>query len=77
MKTFTQIQKEKRNGDYKIIAKAIGQSALTIRSKVQGKRGDLKKIVQKAFTILLVSREENERLIMRKIKREIKKIRTR
>jgi hypothetical protein len=73
MKSFVQIQKEKRNGDYKIIAKATGQSALTIRSKVQGKRDDLKKIVQKAFTIFLVNREENERLIIRKIRREIKK----
>lgn len=72
MKSFAEIQSEKLDGDYEIVAEATGQSPETVKKKVLGSRIDKGAIVQTAFNILLRHRKESGKLLVAKIKRELK-----
>lgn len=56
MKGFEEIKKYKKDGDYELVAEALGLSKATIRSIVNGRRTD-KNHVLLAFNILFKLRD--------------------
>ena len=59
MKTFEEIRKLKRYGDYLIIANAVGCSIRNVRAVIRKERKDRYRI-QEAFTRLIEQREKLE-----------------
>ena len=72
MKSLTEIQNAKQDGDYEIIAQALGQSPETIKKKLAQVRADKGKEVQRAFSILLAHREQSNNTVIANIRRALR-----
>ena len=68
MKSFEEIKKEKKDGDYELEGKSLGLSKDTIRAIVNGRRSD-NSHVQLAFSILFELRNNFPKLVKSHIDR--------
>ena len=62
MKTFEEVKWQKKDGDYELVAEALGLSKDTIRSIVNGRRSDNSHVLL-AFNILFELREAFPKLV--------------
>lgn len=69
MKGFDEIKKLKKDGDYELVAEALGLSKATIRSIVNGRRAD-KNHVLLAFNILFKLRDLYPALVKQHISKK-------
>lgn len=71
MKGFEEIKKLKKDGDYELVAEALGLSKATIRSIVNGRRAD-KNHVLLAFNVLFKLRDLYPSLVKQHIEKKPK-----
>ena len=62
MKTFEKVKRQKKDGDYELVADALGLSKDTIRSIVNGRRKDNSHVLL-AFNILFELRDAFPKLV--------------
>ncbi len=66
MKSFDEIKNLKKDGDYELVADALGLSKDTIRSIVNGRRSDNRHVLL-AFNILFELRDAYPKLVANQI----------